>query len=216
MSRPADQGRRLALDDPRHGTYAGAVAHWFADERPCDDCARAEWRYRKGRKLDALHGNPRTVPAIGVVRRIEALHALGWSGPQIADTAGISLHSLRSIRYHRSQVVRASTACVIEVAYRQLCMTRPEGRYADRQRSMARRRGWVPPLAWDDIDHDLKPWQPTKRTTGRPERVSEVLAEYDFLTSAGEPPRDAAARLGVTLATIRDYRTRAARRGEVA
>lgn len=143
----------MSPDDPRHGTYAGAVAHWMQDgDRPCEDCARAEWRYRKQRKMDALRGNPRSVPAIGVLRRIRALHAIGWTGPQIAEAAGVSVHTMRSIGYHESARIRASTARRIVAAYDDLCGTWPEGLYAKRARLMASRRGWVPPIMWLDID----------------------------------------------------------------
>lgn len=147
----------MSEDDPRHGTYAGAVAHWLSGGRPCDDCARAETRYRKRRKLRILHGDRATVPALGVLRRIQALHALGYTGPQIADAAGVSVNAMRSIDYHEAVSVRAGTEQKIAAAYERLCMVRPEGRYANRARSMAAQRGWAPPLAWDDIDNDEAP-----------------------------------------------------------
>lgn len=138
--------------DPRHGQYAGAVAHWFDGERPCDECAQAEWRYRKRRKLDALRGRPRSVLAIGTLRRVQALNALGYASTQIAEEAGLSIATLRSIGYHDAQTIHRTTADAVARAYERLCMTRPEGGYAHRSRNMARRKGWLPPLAWDDID----------------------------------------------------------------
>jgi hypothetical protein len=102
------------------------------------------------------------VPAIGILRRIQALHALGYTGPQIADHAGISVHSLRSIAYHDSAVVLTTTARKVIDAYEALCMVRPIGQYANRARAIAARRGWPPPLAYDDIDDpDEQPrgWQ---------------------------------------------------------
>lgn len=148
----------MSPDDPRHGSYAGAVAHWLeAKDRPCDDCARAEWRYRKQRKMDALRGNPRSVPSIGILRRIRALHAVGWTGPQMAAEAGISVHSMRSIGYHGSDIIHSRTARAIVAAYDRMSMTWPEGQYANRSRAMAVRRGWAPPLAWDCIDTDAAP-----------------------------------------------------------
>ena len=163
-------------EDPRHGTYAGAVAHWFDDGRPCAPCARAETRYRKQRKLDALRGNPRTVPAIGIVRRIHALHALGWSGRQIADAAGASINTLRAMQYHDSERVHRATADRVIAAYESLAMRRPDGGYADRQRTMARRKGWAPPLAWDDID------DPDEQPTGHMiTALSTTVARADTL-----------------------------------
>lgn len=142
----------MSPDDERHGSYAGAVAHWFDRESPCDDCAKAEWRYRKTRKLRHLRGDTPNVPSIGTVRRYQALIALGWTGPQIAKECGVSINSLRSIDYHGSTVVRRETARAVADAYDRLSMTQPEGHYAERARSTARQRRWPPPLAWDDID----------------------------------------------------------------
>lgn len=139
-------------DDPRHGTYAGAVAHWLTGERPCLACATEETRYRKRRKMRHLRGDAPTVPAVGTLRRIQALHALGWTGPQIAEAAGLPVNTLRSVYYHQVRVVRAGTAQRVADAFDRLAMSRPEGKYANRARAMAERRGWPPPLAWDDID----------------------------------------------------------------
>jgi hypothetical protein len=69
------------------------------------------------------------------------------------------------------------------------------------------------PLAWDDIDHDEHPRiEHRAAKPGRPEVLTQILEDFDWLTSAGESPEKAAERVGVTLATIRDYRLRAARR----
>ena len=201
-------------DDPRHGTYAGAVAHWLSDERPCAPCAKAETRYRKLRKLRHLKGEPPMVPSVGLVRRYEALLALGYTGPQISEAVGISVNSLRSVRYHGSDLVRATTFERFAAAYERLCMTVPDGQYARRARSIARSRGWAPPLAWDNIDDpDEQPWTAPERPAGRPERAAAVVEEFDWLTGCGESPENAADRLGVSLATVRDYRTLLARRG---
>ena len=196
----------MDANDPRHGTYAGAVAHWLeARERPCADCARAEWRYRKRRKLRHLHGDAPTRPAIGYLRRIRALHALGWTGPEIARRSGLSIGTLRSIGYHDSGAVLSETAKKIEAVYEQLSMRRPEGTYADRARSMAARKGWAPPLAWDDIDTDPHP-RGLRDTTRH-----DLLAEWHDLRDAGESIEQAAVRLGVTVGAIEraEYRRKA-------
>lgn len=155
-------------EDPRHGKYAGAVAHWLENgERPCDDCARAEWRYRKTRKLRHLRGDLPTVSSTGTIRRIEALFALGWSGPKVAEAAGISVATIRAARYHKVATVHAATARAIVRAYDTLSMSRPEGHYADRARRMAQRKGWLPPLAWDDDSIDDPAAKPLGTTAPR-------------------------------------------------
>lgn len=147
----------MTPDDPRHGTYAGAVAHWGEGHRPCPPCATAETRYRKTRKLRALHSDPATVPARGTVRRWQALQAIGWTGPQIAKASGVSVHTLRSIRYTGAERIYAETAAKLADAYDRMAMTVPDGNYAKRARAMAAKAGWAPPLAWDDIDLDEQP-----------------------------------------------------------
>ena len=143
----------MSPEDSRHGTYAGAVAHWVEGGRPCPECFTAETRYRKARKLKHLRGEMVTFPAIGITRRITALHALGWAGPAIAAEAGISINTLRrSATTAQGSSTHAPHSAVI-AAFDRLCMTRPEGHYANRTRAMARRRGWPPPLAYDDIDN---------------------------------------------------------------
>lgn len=142
----------MSPNDSRHGTYAGAIAHWLSDGRPCHPCEVAEWRYRKTRKLRHIRGEVVMAPAVGVVRRYQALLALGYTGPRIAAETGLSIRTLRSVQYHGHVSVRPETAEKMAAAYERLSMTRPEGRYANRARSQARARGWLPPLAWDDID----------------------------------------------------------------
>jgi hypothetical protein len=119
------------------------------------------------------------VPAIGVLRRIQALHAIGHTGPQIAADAGVSLNAIRSIGYHRSTNVRAATAQKIDATYERLCMVRPEGQYANRARSMATRRGWAPPLAWDDIDDPNETPHGWEYSTEKQQSRRDILLELD-------------------------------------
>lgn len=188
----------MSPDDPRHGTYAGAVAHWFDNEKPCADCTRAEWRYRKTRQMRHLRGDPPMVSSVGTVRRIHALLAIGWTGPQIAAEAGVSINAMRSIDYHGSTTVRSTTAAKIAAAYERMSMTWPEGHYASRTRNTAKRRGWLPPLAWDDIDDpDECPDLTEHRRT-----AADLLAEVDHLTGLGVSIHTAATQLGVTVGAI--------------
>lgn len=201
----------MSPDDPRHGEYAGAVAHWFDKEPLCAACELAERRYRRRRQRRQINGEKIRVPSIGTVRRVRALMALGWRGPEIADAAGVSINTLRSIDYHGSTVVLAETARLVAMAYDRLSMTVPEGAYANRTRILAAHRGWHPPLAWDDIDNpDEEP-----RTTapnggrGRPENLPALVEDFDWLISQGESEHAAAERLGIKrLDSFRDQRRR--------
>ena len=177
---PAKAGR-MSENDPRHGTSAGYIAG-------CRDacCWRAKQRYDKTRRLE-LHttGRYRKVPALGPIRRVQALQALGWSAPQIAKRAGINYRHIYNL--HRHETVYTSTLARIERAYDELSMELPpetttgERISARRARNHARRQGWPPPLAWDDIDD---PHEGPKGVAGREPRrtyidpiaVGELLA----------------------------------------
>lgn len=187
----------IAPDDPRHGTYAGTVAHWLeARDQPCGPCSIAEARYRKQRKLDALRGNPRSVPAAGTIRRAQALVALGWTMGQIATEAGVSVNTLRSIQYHGSQTVHSTTAAAVRDAYERMSMTLPDGPSAARTRALARKNGWPPPLAWNNIDDENE--TPVGWQYQRPDRAAEIRELADH----GENATQIARRLGITLDTL--------------
>lgn len=51
----------MRADDHRHGTNAGATAHWKDGEPPCAPCALAKSRAAKRAALDAVSGRRRTV-----------------------------------------------------------------------------------------------------------------------------------------------------------
>lgn len=119
--------------------------------------------YRKRRYLNR---GPLMVPAIGVIRRLRALQALGWTQVQLAEHTSVSAarighlsQGFRTGRRHGGKAVtthvRQETHEAVDELFRKLCMTLPpdpDGWVAQRQRDLARRKGWAPPLAWDDID----------------------------------------------------------------
>jgi len=98
------------------------------------------------------------VEATGTVRRVQALVAIGHTITAIARAAGCSVGrlseivALGSVPYAAN--VEARTAAAIARLYDQWSMTVPTGTTAERARLYAARRGWPPPLAWDDDDLD--------------------------------------------------------------
>lgn len=139
----------MTPDDPRHGTNAGYIA---GCRLQCCKTAHADYR-RKLYARQYIARGKMTVPAIGSQRRIRALQAIGWRITDIADALGLASH--RGVcaplwqLMNRDQV-RRSTAERIAELYDRWCMT--PGPAASRNRGLAERRGWLPPLAWDDID----------------------------------------------------------------
>lgn len=158
----------MSPNDPRHGTNAGYKAG-------CRDqcCRAAAAHYERWRDYDKALGRPRTLPAIGFRRRVEALRAIGWSVNDIADAINLDVRNLS--RTCEATSVYRSTHQKLAEAYERMCMRPPTDTYANRRKTIALRRGCVPPLAWDDIDSDLDP--PTSSFEVIDEvRVQRVLA----------------------------------------
>ena len=169
----------IPTDDPRHGTNRGYLA---GCGEACCKAAHAAYR-RDLRSRQYLAGGPLTVDATGTQRRIQALTALGWPGYWIDDEIGRVRTYTTNILAQRAHVL-ASTADLIADVYDRLSMTLPptdtlaQRQVVSRARNLARRKGWPPPLAWDDID------DPTEHPTGweyheptRTELLEEVLAD---------------------------------------
>lgn len=204
----------MSPDDPRHGTYAGAAAHWKVKDTLCGPCRAAATKKRKLNRYLQLSGAPATVPSLGTVRRIQALQAIGYSQPDIAAESGVDLDTLRNPLL-RGTTVYSTTAARIAAAYERLCETpAPPSRNASYARTTARRSGWPPPGAWLDIDDPSEVpdpgWKPygSGRTA---RRKTELIEEFDWLVQNGESREMAAERLGVTLDAVRDARSRIAR-----
>jgi hypothetical protein len=86
---------------------------------------------------------------------------LGWSMHQIALRLDDRRGNIR--RLLLTDTITRKLAKRVAAVYDEMCMTRPEGTTRAelasiaRIRIFARRNGWVPPLAWDDIDNDEHP-----------------------------------------------------------
>lgn len=141
----------IGPDDPRHGTTKGFHA---GCRELC--CRRALARDEKARRLERLRGG-RAVPAIGAKRRLQALMRLGWSSHRIAVEAGLPHrnHVWRIVHGQKGRPtvwIQKSTDKWVRDVYDRLSMTIPTGRYVNRTRMYAERQGWLPPLAWTNID----------------------------------------------------------------
>lgn len=166
--------------------------------------------------LDAL-GATVHVPATGTVRRLRALVAIGWSQSKLAVMLGRLPANLGKTM--SATEVAAGTARSVRDLYDRLWdrpppeTTHSERQSASRARNLARRNGWVPPMAYDDDaldDPEATPQlgEPENRRGGR--RVD--LAEVDHLVAFGCPPEEIAARMGVSVSAIAKARYRAAER----
>lgn len=92
------------------------------------------------------------VSAIGVQRRLQALAFMGWSCQKIAEKIGSHYRPLNRLRDGGREHVMQSTHDAIDRVYRELCMTYAPGQSGNVTRTLARKKGYVPAVAWDDID----------------------------------------------------------------
>jgi len=137
---------------------------------------------------------PTRVPAIGTTRRIRALLAIGWTTDLIAERLGLGNYTVRDWLYR--DAVYKSTAEKIAAVYDEWSMIVGP---SDLGRRRAARKGWPPPLAWDDDtidDPDAKP------ATGRNTRCPSVADNILFLASWGVTRERIAERLGVTVSAV--------------
>jgi len=88
----------------------------------------------------------------GTVRRLRALAWAGFGIGTMQRETGIIASTLSDIRQGRFPRVSHHNAMAIRDAFDRLCLT--DGGEARAKRD-ARRHGWVPAMAWDDIDNPL-------------------------------------------------------------
>lgn len=167
----------IGHDDPRHGSPAGYCA---GCHESC--CRTATADYARGlRTRQYLAGGRLVIDATGTKRRLRALMALGWTGPQL-DAAMGRAPTFTAKLLCRSPRVNRVTADLVATVYEQLSMRLPDDEPApnrqliNRTRNQARRKGWAPPLAWDDIDNPAEEPGTTEPVLVDDVVVSRVLA----------------------------------------
>lgn len=153
---------------------------------------------------------------VGARRRLQALATLGWSCQALADRAGVSYHTLRTV-YHRDQVMTPTDVMVRELYDRFWAFPAPASKSSATTVANARRQGWVGPLAWDDDEIDDPAASPHGMTVGdlgcgwrarvRVEDIEEVLTVAPVTTT-----RELAARFGVHPSSIQQHLARKGRR----
>lgn len=143
----------MTPNDPRHGTSAGYCA---GCRDACCRTAIADYA-RDLRTRQYLAGGSLLVDALGTKRRIRALMSLGWTGLQIDAALGRKRTYAVSILCGPQRVNRATADLVAEV-FDRLAMRLPDDvpganrQVISRMRAESIRKGWPPPLAYDDID----------------------------------------------------------------
>lgn len=147
--------------------------------------------------------NLRVVPdhhrldARGARRRLQALGARGWSITALAKIANLSWDQMASVLDHAT--VAPPTNKAIAKLFDDLWdqdpprETEAQRKQLTRTRNRAARRGWLPALAWDDIDRDPEP-----ATAPPDDRIVDELAVD--LALAGMPVHLTTAERAVVIA----------------
>jgi lambda repressor-like predicted transcriptional regulator len=173
-------------------------------------------KVRATRAAVILAGESTLRPArIGTARRIQALHALGWSLRRLHAESGIQPTTLRRALDARpcpNLDIHERVAALYERLHTQRPTARTLGdrRGISRVVSLAATRGWAPPAAWDDID-DPDETPRGLRAVAEP-TTAELLDEYEHLIAGGETPERAAGRVGRSLGGLRSMALREGRR----
>lgn len=125
-----------------------------AGSQPSQEVTFATAQAILGLTVDLEKIDPKSlVPSLGTQRRIQALHAIGWTLKAIGPIAGLPQASAWKAMGHPK--VTADTARAFRRAYDTLWNVDPEDRgtpawLARRNRASAARNGWAGPLAWND------------------------------------------------------------------
>jgi hypothetical protein len=137
------------------------------------------------------------VPARSFTRRFEALVALGYTNVTICAALG---YTTTNFTPHKKLFVRVDTMRRMITAYERLSATPPPRTTAAERAAYAKsitrahRNGWVPPLAWDDIDHDDAPATVTA-TPGTVDELAVALAVAGERVDLTPADRRAAVRI---------------------
>lgn len=95
---------------------------------------------------------PLTVASIGTVRRLQGLVAIGHTQVTLARRLRWRQENFASVINGQLPRVTPAIADSVEMLFLELWAHPVQTAAGERVREVARRRGWVSPLAWDDID----------------------------------------------------------------
>lgn len=142
-------------------------------------------------------------PTILVARRLQALAAIGWTAPRMAALFGVSKSTIES---WRTRGVQPQPAMIERIKDRwDTASVQPQtGREADIARTIARKNGWAPPAAWDDIDNPYEHPEGVRTADLSVCRGEDIV----WLLDHGETIKSTAQRLGITEAAVERARLR--------
>lgn len=143
------------------------------------------------------------VPATGAHRRIQALVVTGWSMSKIAQRLCVTPANFSALM--RRDTVLVSTWVAARDLFVELWdQEPPRAEWRDkiafsRAQHYAESRGWMPALAWDDIDNDP---EPATTDVSEQTKAEQFLEDVEWLIESGEPAEQIAASLGRSVDAI--------------
>lgn len=160
-SRPvAEHLKRLSaanISFPRIGELAG-----LAPSTVFNAICKPRVQARTAQKILAVpvpstarpHRNKNLAPAIGTKRRLQALVAMGYTNQELANLVDYPECQFPKLLFTKKWV-SVEVAKRAEDVFNRLQLVPPaDGIHARRARARAKRKGWVPPLAWDEDEID--------------------------------------------------------------
>lgn len=130
--------------------------------------------YKTAERILAVPVPENQVPALGSIRRVQALVTLGYPLFELAHRIRVAEHELAEVAVKRPAMVHADLAAAIAGLYDQLHMV--PGPSAD-ARKQARHYGWAAPFAWEStaaLD------DPAAVPEGVPPRPTHIVVPPDF------------------------------------
>lgn len=161
----------------------------------CADAIESARIYRKRHKEGRLR--PARVSSIPATRKLQALTVLGWPGLVLSELLGWQYSRVHQVIRRRNPEMTVAHSREVDALFRHLWNT-PGPSNSTRIRALS--KGYLPAMAWDDID-DVDE-VPDMRPRGNPRNIdwAEVAHLHGFGCSADE----IAARLGASVTTIRE------------
>lgn len=159
-------------------------------------------------------GARRPIPSTGAHRRVQALVTRGWSLSKIAGRLDMQIANFWKVM--SSDRIGADLHLRIAALYDELWnQTPPHESWHDaaaytRTLNYAKKKGYLPPLAWDDIDTDPEPERDVVKQ-GRA-TAEEILDDVAFLLEGGESAEQVAAIVGRKFGTLAKLAERHGRR----
>ena len=100
--------------------------------------------------LGTRAGDAVMVPAVGVHRRLQHLALMGWSAGRLAGELGVTQQMVSLLMIGKTRQVHVTTFEKVRVFF---SANWQDDGGSTRAKGYARRNGYVPAAAWDDIDN---------------------------------------------------------------